>query len=463
MDARASNLHTRAIAEFVSGLTYEQIPAAVRERIKLLILDSLGCALYGANLEWCRILRETLEALDATRTTTIWGTGWKLSSPHAALINGTQVQGFELDDVHRTAVLHVGAVTLPALIAPAESHAALSGREFLTAAVAGYEIGPRVGLCMGQEHIGQGWHSGATVGVFSAAAGAARALSLSADATVHALGIAGTQSSGLMAAQYGAMVKRMHAGRAAQSGLYAALLASRGFTGIADVFEAPYGGFCTTFSRSQDRFDLTKLSAGLGERFETMGIALKFYSCVGSNHAALDAIRDIRARHPFAPGDIDGITVHASQVTLDHAGWPYKPGGLTAAQLNLSFCAATLIIEGDVFVDQFAPDCVADPARVALAERVKVVHDPSITALGAAHRHKVKVEIRFRDGARETETREAPRGSEQAFAAPADIIDKFKKLSRGVMPGKRQDELIEAVLGLESLDDSRALIALLRV
>ena len=144
-------------------------------------------------------------------------------------VNGTQVQGFELDDVHRKAVLHVGAVTLPALIAVAESHAQLSGRDFLTAAVAGYEIGPRVGLCMGQEHIGQGWHSGATVGVFSAAAGAARGLGLDAEQTVHALGIAGTQSAGLMAAQYGAMVKRMHAGRAAQSGLYGALLAQERF------------------------------------------------------------------------------------------------------------------------------------------------------------------------------------------------------------------------------------------
>ena len=97
----------------------------------------------------------------------------RLSSPHATLVNGTQVQGFELDDVHRQGVLHVGAVALPALIAVGESHARLSGRDFLTAAVAGYEIGPRVGMCMGQEHIGQGWHSGATVGVFSAAAGAA--------------------------------------------------------------------------------------------------------------------------------------------------------------------------------------------------------------------------------------------------------------------------------------------------
>src|ERR1700761_3062891 len=333
--AGANNIHTRKIAEFVSGLSYKQIPAEVRERIKLLILDSLGCAIYGANLEWCRILRGTLENLDATRTTSIWGSNAKLSSDHAALVNGTQVQGFELDDVHRKAVLHVGAVTLPGVIAIAESHAQLSGKDLLTAAVAGYEIGPRVGLCMGPEHIGQGWHSGATVGVFSAAAGAARALSLTPEQTVHALGIGGTQSSGLMAAQYGAMVKRMHAGRAAQSGLYGALLAKDGFTGIVDVFEAPYGGFCTTFSRSQDRFNLNELSAGLGQKFETMGIALKFYSCVGSNHTTLDAIRDIRKRHPFTPAEVDKIVVHGSQVRVDHVGCPSRPEGLTSAQLNL--------------------------------------------------------------------------------------------------------------------------------
>ena len=457
------NVHTRRIAEFVAGLTYEEIPAEVRERIKLLILDSLGCAIYGANLEWCRILRGTLEKLDATRTTSIWGTNARLSSDHAALLNGTQVQGFELDDVHRKAVLHVGAVTLPALIAVAESHAQLSGRDFLTAAVAGYEIGPRVGLCMGPEHIGQGWHSGATVGIFSAAAGAARALSLDADKTVHALGIAGTQSSGLMAAQYGAMVKRMHAGRAAQSGLYGALLAKDGFTGIADVFEAPYGGFCTTFSRSQDRFNLNELSAGLGQRFETMGIALKFYSCVGSNHTTLDALRDIRKRHPFALDEIDSIIVHGSQVTVDHVGWPYKPEGLTAAQLNLPFCIATLLIEGDVFVDEFMPECVDDAVRIELSRKVVVVHDPAITALGAGARHKVRVEVHFRDGAVERETREAPRGSERSFASADEIAAKFRKLTKATMSSKQQDALIEAVLVLDKLPDSRTLIERLSV
>ncbi|HET7679235.1 MAG TPA: MmgE/PrpD family protein, partial [Xanthobacteraceae bacterium] len=186
--ATVDNLHTRRIAEFVSGLTYDAVPLEVRERIKLLILDSLGCAIYGAHTPWCEILRGTLSEVDQTRTTSLWGTKAKLSSPHAALVNGTAVQGFELDDVHRHGVLHVGAVTLPALIAVAENHAQLSGREFLAAAVAGYEIGPRVGICMGQEHIGQGWHSGATLGVFSAAAGAARGLKLDPERTVHALG-----------------------------------------------------------------------------------------------------------------------------------------------------------------------------------------------------------------------------------------------------------------------------------
>src|SRR5262249_25866344 len=219
-DPGGDNPQTRGIAAFVAGLTYEQIPAEVIARIKLLILDSLGCAMFGTGLPWSRILLTTLAGLDTTTACAVWGTGRRLSAPHAALVNGTLVQSFELDDVHRAGVLHVGAVTLPALVAVAELRPGMTGRDFLRAALAGYEIGPRVGLCMGPEHIGQGWHSGATVGVFAAAAGAAAGLRLSADQTVHALGIAGTQAAGLIAAQYGAMVKRMHAGRAAQSGLY---------------------------------------------------------------------------------------------------------------------------------------------------------------------------------------------------------------------------------------------------
>jgi 2-methylcitrate dehydratase PrpD len=308
------------------------------------------------------------------------------------------VQGFELDDVHRQGVLHVGAVVLPALIAIAEGKPGITGRDFLAAAVAGYEIGPRVGICMGPEHIAQGWHSGATVGVFSSASGAARALGLSADQTVHALGIAGTQASGLMAAQYGAMVKRMHAGRASQSGLYGALFAAKGFTGIINVLESEYGGFCTTLSRSTDRFDKEQLTAGLGEVWQTMGIALKFYSCVASNHTTLDAIRLMQAERPFGAEDVEKVIVHGSQVTMDHVGWKYVPQGLTSAQLNLPYCVATLLLDGDVFVAQFTEDKVADPDRMLIAGKVEVRHDAKITARGSKSRHMVHVEVLLKDG-----------------------------------------------------------------
>ena len=455
------NPYTARIAQFVSSLRYEDIPAEVRTRVKLLILDSIGCALYGAALEWSRILQRTLAGLDSTQACSVWGTPLKLSAPHAALVNGTQVQGFELDDVHRQGVLHVGAVVLPALIAIAEMRPGMSGREFLTSAVAGYEIGPRVGICMGPEHIAQGWHSGATLGVFSAGAGAARALHLDAGRTVHALGIAGTQAAGLMAAQFGAMVKRMHAGRSSQSGLYGALLAEQGFTGIVNVLESEYGGFCSTFSRSHDRYNLDALAAGFGSVWQTMGIALKFYSCVGSNHTTLDAIRAIRAERPFAPDDVAKIVVHGSQVTMDHVGWKYSPQGLTSAQLNLPYCVATLLLEGDCFVDQFTEDKVADPDRMRLAGKVEVEHDPEITARGSKFRHMVRVEVFFVDGTRLERTVQAGRGNEKDFASEADIVAKFTNLATHVIARSQADAIVEWILGLEGQADAASLARLL--
>ena len=460
-ESTTDNPYTRGIAEFVANLQYEAIPEEVRHRLKLLMLDSLGCALYGADLEWCRILQDKLSAIDTTRSCAIWGTNKKLSAPHAALVNGTQVQGFELDDVHRAGVLHVGAVVLPALIPLAEAKP-MSGKEFLTAAAAGYEIGPRVGLCMGPAHIASGWHSGATLGVFSAAAGAARGLKLNTGKTVHALGIAGTQSAGLMAAQFGAMVKRMHAGRSSQSGLYGALFAEAGFTGIVNVLESEYGGFCTTMSQSKDQFDLKELTAGLGTTWQAMGVALKFYACVGTNHTTLDALRDMRKERPFGPKDVKKIVIHGSQVTVNHVGWKYVPQGLTSAQLNMPYCVATLLLDGDVFVDQFTESKVADPARMALSEKVEVVHDPEITRLGARFRHKVHVEAHLNDGTVMKRTVEAARGSEKHFATDAEIVDKFEKLAVKALPKAQVGKLRDEMLGLEKLKDAGELARLMQ-
>jgi aconitate decarboxylase len=264
-----------------------------------------------------------------------------------------------------------------------------------------------------------------------------------------------------MAAQFGAMVKRMHAGRAAQSGLYGALLAQGGFTGITDVFENEYGGFCTTFSRSTDRFDRGQLVKGLGEQFEILRIALKFYSCVGSNHTTLDAIRMMQARHQFGAEDVASILVRGSRVTMDHVGWAYVPQGMTSAQLNLPYCVATLLLDGDVFVDQFTEDKIADPDRMRIAAKVQVAEDPAITARGSTYRHMVHVTVDLHDGTRMEETVEAPRGSENSFASAADVIDKFTKLAVRRIPQAQVDRIVEFVMGAERMPQAAALVNLL--
>jgi aconitate decarboxylase len=190
-----------------------------------------------------------------------------------------------------------------------------------------------------------------------------------------------------------------------------------------------------------------------------MGIALKFYSCVGSNHTTLDAVRTMQARHWFGPADVERIAVHGSQVTVDHVGWPYQPQGMTSAQLNLPYCVATMLLEGDVFVDQFTEAMIADPSRIALSRRVQVVEDPAITGRGRRFRHMVRVEVLLRDGTWMEETVEAPRGSEHSFASEADVIGKFRKLAGRRLPSPAVDRIVEQVMGAERLGAAADLVA----
>jgi 2-methylcitrate dehydratase PrpD len=214
-------------------------------------------------------------------------------------------------------------------------------------------------------------------------------------------------------------------------------------------------------SRSQDRFNLAELTAGLGEVWQTMGIALKFYSCVGSNHTTLDAIRFMQDERPFGAHDVKRIVVHGSQVTMDHVGWKYVPQGLTSAQLNLPYCVATWLLDGDCFVDQFTEDKVADPERMRIADKVEVAHDAEITALGSKFRHKVRVVCELNDGTTMERTVEAGRGNEKNFASEADVVEKFEKLARKSLPPERVARIRDWVLGMEKQTDAADLARLL--
>jgi hypothetical protein len=211
--ATAPSGPTGKLATWVAGLTLADVPAPVRERAKHLLLDGIGCALIGAQLPWSRTATEAVLDIDGAGDTVVIGSGRTASGPAAAVLNGTFIQGFELDDFHPIAPLHSCSLVLPALLSTAASLPRTRGVDFLLAAIVGFEVGPRVGYTLnGVQMLDRGWHSGSVFGTHSAAMASGKLRGLSPARLEDALGLAATQSSGLMAAQFEAMSKRMHHG-----------------------------------------------------------------------------------------------------------------------------------------------------------------------------------------------------------------------------------------------------------
>ena len=270
---------TGSLATWVADLTLDAVPQNVVERAKHLLLDGLGCALVGAQLPWSRVATDAVLGLEGTGDTVVIGTGHTTSAPAAAVLNGTFIQGFELDDFHPLAPLHSCSLLIPALLSTAsvrpETTGPVRGAELLLAAIAGFEVGPRVGYTLhGTQMLDRGWHSGSVFGTHAAAMASGKLRGLPPAQLEDALGLAGTQSAGLMAAQYEAMSKRMHHGLAARNGFYAAGLAAAGYTGIKRVFEREYGGFLSVFGEGHDP-DASLLTGQLGQRWETTIIMVK--------------------------------------------------------------------------------------------------------------------------------------------------------------------------------------------
>lgn len=452
-------VHTRALAEFVAGLQIGDIPEEVLTHAKLDILDTLGCALFGRGLPIAATLEAALRPGDENGGVTIWGdASWRTSPATAAFVNGTLVHSFELDDLHHVAILHPGGPTLAASTAVAEVDGGRSGEDLVVAHIAGLEASSRIGLAVGVPLLMRGWHNNGVLGSIAAACGAARVLGLDADGAQNALGIAGSLAAGLMAAQYGAMIKRGHAGNAAQVGVRAGQLAKAGFTGIAAVFEEPYGGFYSTFA---DEYAIEETSKDLGERWETLGVGFKPYSSCGSTHSTVGLMLDLQREHGFEAEDVESVSVAASTATAEHVGWQYVPDETITAQMNLSFASSVALIDRECFVDQFRDERLTDPRILDLASRFEVHGDPEIDAKGRIARHEVKVKVGLRDGREISAGTDAARGSAKYPLPHDEIKAKFTNLASRRIGEERAAELLETVMGLERLGDLSSLWKLL--
>lgn len=452
---------TGQLATWLAKLKLDDVPQHIRERAKYLTLDGLGCAIVGAQLPWSRKAAELVTALEGKGESTVIGWGMKTSAPAAALLNGTFIQGFELDDFHLAAPLHSASLVIPSLLASAEKLGGVSGAQLLRGAIAGYEVGPRVGLALhGAQMLSRGWHSGSVFGTHASAAAAGTLLQLNAAQFEDALGLAGTQSAGLMAAQYEAMSKRMHHGFSSRNGLYAAFLAAGGYTGIKRVFERPYGGFLSTFGEGHAP-DATQITNGLGQHWEIDNIVIKQYAAMGGLHAPLDALFAINAQRALHAADIERIEVDLSHAVYHHGWWeierPITPVG---AQMNIAYALAVAVLDGAALVPQFAPQRIDQDDVWELIPRIVARHDPEFDNGGPNGRARTRVRVCFRDGSHIEEFRMAPRSILQPLSKE-EIVAKFRHLTNGLITPTRQAEIERVVLALEELTDSGELTALL--
>ena len=449
---------TKTLAEFASNIHYQDIPREVIERMKTSFLDSVGCCLFGATLPWTQRVQAMIEVEGARPVASIFGSGHKTSVAGAVLVNATAGHAFELDDIHKESIVHAGSIATPVVVALAEQAGGASGKTLLTAMTTGYEIGTRVGNAATMGLFFRGFHPQGASGVFVAAASAARMLNLSPSRMQHALGIVGSQAGGLMAAQEGAMVKRFHSGRAAQSGVYSAYLAQRDFTGISDVLEAGYGGYLSSYS---DKPNAPRLTDELGTVWETGKVGYKPHACVTSIHSALDAFSHLLKTHQLTPDDIAQVDIGMSPMTYTHCAWEYKAQGVTAAQMNLFYGIAVIGFDGKAFVAQYAENRLADPKILDFIKRINARIDPEIEAMGPAYRHAARVAVTTKDGRRFDHEILNRRGSPENPLSVDDVVYKFRNVVESCLSGSDIDRVIKLVDQLDQLENTSELFKIL--
>ena len=450
---REENL-TGILAQYGAELRFEDLPDEVVEHAKLLILDTVGVGLWGSTLAWGDMVARLVRDFGSAQEASLWGTSYRASPPDAALANGTFCHGFELDDIHKNALIHAGAVTVVPTLAVAHERyvgKAVSGSEFITAVVAGCEIGARVGLISGLPQLKQGFHAAAMTGVFCSSAAVARALKVPAEQFIHALSLGASQAAGLMAAQHGAMVKRMHLGRSAQSGVYAGLLAQRGFTGIDNVLDAPYGGYLSAFGLNAD---IPAVKKSLRKDHETLNIGFKPYSSCAGTHTSIDAVLHLMRQHPEIHHDtVERVDITMATVNKDHVGWRYEPAGLTAAQMNLGYCVAVALRHGNVFVESFTPQAINDKDAVALAHRVVTHTSGDYDQMGLEGRYAVHVQITLKNGQLFSAERTHAKGSYKHPLSKQEVVTKFERLAASVFPKERVDAIFRLTDQLQDAEN----------
>ena len=448
---------TRALAEFVAGLRYQDLPQAVVDQACRIIADTLGCALsaWKEDPEKSRIALQIAQLYGSDKGASVIGVGGvKSQAAFAALANGILANAADNDDTHKRALLHTGSVVVPPALALAETQG-LTGRALILALVAGYEVAVRVGMAVMPTHY-RFWHSTATNGTFGAAACAAKALGLDADGVQRTLGLAGTQAAGLNTFfESGDMTKNIHPGKAAFNGMLSAQLAQLGATSPPAILEHPKG-YLNAYSTEPKP---QKLTEGLGTTWEILQNGFKYFPSILASHSPIQATLAIVRKHAIDPSQIARISNETYNTVKSHFS-NKDVASVMAARVSVPYCIAIAAIDGALTQAQFSPARISDPLVREVLAHTEVVADAELNKL-YPDKFPARVTITLKNGKSFQETVLFPKGDPQDPLSAGEIEAKFRDNATALLGEARAGELLQAIYALPDARNVERLSGLL--
>jgi len=450
--AASGQSQSEALAAFAAGLSYEAIPTEISERSKYLILDAIGIAMAAKQFPFAGRILDGLKAIGEPGGSSLVGYADKLSVRDAAIMNGALIHGLDYDDTHMKAVVHATSATLPATLVMGEKLGA-SGRDMLTAYVIGMEAAIRIGMAANFGFHHNGLHATGIVSHFASALIAGRLLGHDAEQLAMAQGLVGsTAQASQQFVDDGAWNKRFHPGWGAAAGITAAYLAQHGFVAPKQPYEGRFGLF-QTLTKHGDDCRPEEISADLGQRWEGVESAIKPYPTCHFTHAVADAALALRKEHGLAPDAIDHIRVLLPQdvipIVVEPVAAKRRPVSDYDAKFSAQFIAAACFVRGKFGLAELEDDALADPAILALADKVDCSPDPDADFPRV---YPGAVVVSTKDGGEFVHTERVNRGAAERALTEAEIVEKYDANARLSADAARVSAVKDAVLGLDALD-----------
>lgn len=446
------------VAERLRKITFDSLPREAVETATDAILDTVGVTLAGTNEPASKAVTAVI-GTGQRGTATLFGVAQTATPLDAALINGTASHALDFDDCSNTLGGHPSAPIVPALWALAEQIGA-SGKAFIAAYVAGFEVETRIGRAVNFHHYEKGWHPTSTLGTFGAAAACSHLLGLDTRKTATALALAASMASGLKA-NFGTMSKPYHVGHCTRNGMLAALLAREGMTANSDALTHPQGFFevfngAGTYAPERvlqdfaDPLDIVEV-----------GVAFKRHPCCASTHPAIDALLALRSEHGFTEADVASILSRTHPRRLRHTDRPDPQSGLDG-KFSVQYVLARALVHGLVSLEHFAESAIADHAIRGVMTRITAEPHPDARMDSTEH-FFAEVSVTLRDGRTLTKWVDRPVGRDRDHPLPEGaLVAKFRDCAARALDLSQVEQLVVALAAFQNVDTISNLSPLLR-